>query len=57
MKLNLINHRVAESLVKELEDKFDKTLEELALVQIELEENKRATQEQVERLKQNLKGN
>jgi len=39
-----------------LEEKIDKTLEQLALVQTELEENRQQTQEQVERLKQQLKG-
>ena len=48
--------RTAESFIKDLEEKIDKTLEQLALVQTELEENRQQTQEQVERLKQQLKG-
>lgn len=52
----ILQNRTAESFIKDLEEKIDKTLEQLALVQTELEDNRLQTQIEVERLKQQLKG-
>lgn len=41
-----------ESMVADLEARIDQSLEELALVQTELEDNKNNSQEHIERLKQ-----
>ncbi len=49
-------NRNSENLIKDLEDKIDSTLEELAIVQTELEDNRNKAQENIERLKQHLKG-
>ena len=46
--------RVSESIIVDLEQKLDTSLEELALLQSELEEIKTHSQEQVERLKQQV---
>ena len=48
--------RESENVITDLENKIDKTLEELAIVQTELEDNKNKSQEQMERLKQKLNG-
>jgi len=48
-------YREAEVIIEDLESKIDKTLEKLAIVQSELEENKCQSEEELERLKQQLK--
>ena len=42
-------------MLSEYEQRVEKTMEELALLQLELEENKESNQEQVARLKSQLK--
>ena len=55
-KINIYLFRESENVITDLENKIDKTLEELAIVQTELEDNKNKSQEQMERLKQKLNG-
>ncbi|KAL4512581.1 hypothetical protein ABPG72_020418 [Tetrahymena utriculariae] len=47
-------NRMFEAMVADLEARIDQSLEELALVQTELEDNKNNSQEHIERLKQQL---
>lgn len=47
-------YRISESIIADLEQKLDTSLEEIALLQSELEELKMHSQEQLERLKQQL---
>lgn len=42
-------------MLSEYEQRVEKTMEELALLQLELEENKESNQEQIARLKGQLK--
>jgi len=44
--------RFSESIINDLEQKLDASLEEIALLQSELEEVKTYSEEQIERLKQ-----
>ena len=46
--------RMSESIIMDLEQKLDTSLEEVALLQSELEEIKNHSQEQIERLKQQV---
>jgi chaperonin cofactor prefoldin len=48
--------RQLEEANKDLEAKLDKVLEQLALAHTELEANKSSSSEEIERLKQSLKG-
>jgi hypothetical protein len=48
--------REKEILVEELEEKVDSALEQLAIVQTELENRRNESQDQIERLKQQLRG-
>ncbi len=45
-----------EDHIKNLEDKLDITLENMAIVQFELEDHKSENLEKIERLKQQIKG-
>lgn len=42
-------------IITDLESKIDKTLEKLAIVQSELEDNRAQSEEQIERLRQKLR--
>jgi len=56
MENNSFIFRESQSIIMDLEYKIDHTIERLAMVQEQLEENRAQNEEEVQRLKEKLKG-